>query len=169
MATPPSLAQGLLPLLDSVRGISGALGFRPISVTIRVISWPGAPSRGAPTSLVDTPLLVGWATQNPRVLQLTDRDVIASGGLYTTQDFKVGPLTPAFAASPGIPSGGYLPSQLDPPVGGVGATKEILFKLTGGGFQFPVWFERKGDQVASATRYFLVLRRSANQKPGGQP
>lgn len=169
----PTLAQALLPVLDLVRGISGILGFRPTSVTVRVVSWTGsAPGRGS-SSFVDTPLYVATDTsspQNPRVVQMSDQDVFASGGLYTNQDVKVGPLTPAFPASAVLPGGGYNPSSLNPPQPTAGSVyQEIHVKLAGGGFQFPVWFQRIGDEVISATRYFVVLRRSANQQPGGAP
>jgi hypothetical protein len=168
----PSLAQGLLPLLDQVRGISGILGFRPTTVTIRVVTWTGRPGVGT-SSYVDTPLQVMTATstpQNPRVVPITNKDILASGGLYTEEDVKVGPLTPQFAASAGLAGGGYAPSAINPPQGTAGASyKEIHFKLAGGGYQFPVWFERIGDSVISTTRYFLVLRRAGNQQPGGAP
>jgi hypothetical protein len=165
----PTLAQGLLPLLDAVRGIPGTLGFRPISVTVRVVTWTGTkPGQGA-QSYVDTPLLVGNGTQNPRVIQVTDKDALASNSLYTNQAVKVGPLTPAFAASLGSPGGGVTAAQLNPPLAAAGSTTEIFFKLSGSGYQFPVWFKRVSDEVMRPTQYFVVLERSGNQQPGGAP
>ena len=170
--TPTTLAQGILPMLDALRGLRGELGFALISVTVRVVTWPGnAPGQGGAATIVNTPLYVATATgspQNPRVVQMKDHDALASGGLYTNQMVKVGPLTPAFAASIANLAGGYAASAINPPTSTTGC-QEIFFKLAGAGFQFPVWFKRVGDEVERATRYFIVLERSGDQNPGGVP
>ena len=169
----PTLAKSLLPVLDLVRGISGILGFRPTSITVRVVTWTGSRPGLGTSSYVDTPLWVATDTsspQNPRVVPVTNKDILASGGLYTNEDVKVGPLTPSFPASAVLPGGGYTPGQINPPQPTAGsAYQEIHFKLAGGGYQSPMWFQRIGDSVISATRYFVVLRRSGNQQPGGAP
>jgi hypothetical protein len=173
MATPTNLAQGTLSMLDALRGLRGILGYSPISVTVRVVtSSGGAPGQGAIVSVVDTPLLVMTATntpQNPRVIQVRERDALASGGIYSNQAMKVGPLTPAFMASIVGPAGGFPASTLNPPVAPDGSVAEVHFKLSGAGFQFPVWFKRVADEVEHATRYFVILERSGFQNPGGVP
>lgn len=177
MSLPPNLAQGTLAMLDALRGLRGILGYAPISVTVRVItSTGGAPGQGGAPTVVDTPLLVATATgeqafppQNPKVVQVKERDALASGGIYSNQAMKVGPLTPAFAAWVAGPAGGVAASTLNPPPAITGSTSEIFFKLAGAGFQLPVWFKRVADEVEHATRYFLILERSGVQNPGGIP
>lgn len=183
----PSLATSTLPALDQLRGLRGQLGYAPIAVTVRVVTTAaGAPGQGGPPTIVDTPLYVATSTptgeggvdndapvtfgpQNPRVVQVSDRDALASNGLYTNQEMKVGPLTPEFMATLAWESGGVAASTLDPPVAPGAGSKEIFFKLSGGGYQQPVWFKRIGDSVEHSTRYFVILKRSGNQNPGGIP
>jgi hypothetical protein len=168
--TPPTLASALLPVVDTVRGIPGILGFHGTTVTARLVTWLGTRPGVGECTIVDTPLLVMSNTQNPRVRQLSDKDALASGGIYTNQDIRVGPVTPPFEANEFVAEGGVEHATIDPPMiaAGTGA-KQIFFKLAGRGFQFPVWFVRVGDETVPPLRRFLTLRRAGNQLPGGVP
>ena len=160
------------PALDQLRGIAGILGYRETSVTIRVVTWTGkAPGQGT-SSYIDTPIKVASGLYNPRVTQITERDAIASGGLYSNQDMKVGPFTPPFDATAFIAAGGVSMDTINPPqTKPVGSgVKEIHYKLEGKGFgDIGMWFERVGDETVPPTRRFLYLRRSGIQQPGGAP
>jgi hypothetical protein len=165
-----NLRDGLLPVLDTVRGVAGILGLRNTAVTVRVVSWTGARQGLGTSSFVDTKLLVKGQTQNPRVKQLTARDVFASGGVYSTQDVRVGPLTPSFPLSAFVAAGGVALGTVNPPPPTAGSVyQEIFWKVEGGGFLVPRWFVLFGDDLVSPTRYFVVLRRCGNQQPGGAP
>jgi hypothetical protein len=160
-----------LPALDQLRGVAGILGYRQIAVTVRVVTWTGnIPGKGT-SSFVDTPITVMSGAQNPRVTQVTERDVIASGGLYSTQDVKVGPFTPPFGATFFIAAGGVSQTTTDPSqtVPASSGFKEIHYALTGKGYPNKAWFERVGSDNVSPTRWIVYLRKSGIQQPGGAP
>lgn len=164
-------ADAFLPALDQLRGIAGILGFRGTKVTVRVVSWTGARQGLGIQSYIDTVLTVASNNpQNPRVTQVNARDALASGGLYTNQDLKVGPFSPPFLATALIKAGGIGHDIINPLQPTAGSSyKEIHFKVEGKGFQFPVWFERIEDEAIPTLHRFLFLRRSGNQQPGGVP
>lgn len=169
MASGDLIDDAFLSDIDDIRGIPGQIGIRPTSITRRVVTFLGGkPGQGNQT-FIDQQLLVGIGSQSPKVAQVTDKDAMASGGLYTNQAVRVGPMTPGYAASIFSLSAGVPASVLNPPMVASGASAEIFFKLSGGGYQFPVWFKRVSDEVISATKYFVVLERSGNQQPGGAP
>lgn len=104
---------------------------------------------------VETKLTVGGGG-NPKVEQVSQEDVIASGGLYQSQDIRVGPLTPVY------PGGGVLPSLFDPAQDD--ATKTVSFRIVGpstpaGGASFA----KVGQTVTKNYGYYLILRRTAEE------
>lgn len=98
---------------------------------------------------LDTPLRVG--ANPPRVHQLTQRDAIASGGLYSTQDFEI-------IVTPDFLTGGFTASQLDPPPDG--SPKEVLFLLTGPGIQGTAVFKKIGQDFSGVATYKITLRKT---------
>lgn len=168
MAVSPLVDDDFLAAIDEIRGIPDeAIGVRPISVTVRVVQWDGGRvGLGNPT-VTDSPLLVGNGQWDPHVTQISARDALASGGKYTNQDVRVGPMTPAYAATLGVSSGGVASSTIDPPV--QSASAEVYFKLAGDGYQGAQWFTRIGDELVSSTKYFLILRKAGVSNPGNVP
>lgn len=167
-----TLVDALNPALDQLRGIPGILGYRQTSVTVRIVTWTGSKPGLGTVSYVDTPIKVGGGLYNPRVTQVTERDAIASGGMYSNQDLKVGPFTPPFLATFFIAAGGVSHEVIDPlqtnPIGT--GVKEIFFAVAGKGFLGEkAWFERVGDEAIPSTRRYLYLRRTGKQQPGGAP
>lgn len=152
MATIP-LATAILPALDGIRGIPGILGLNPFTVTIRVRTWTGVRVGLGTKTDTDTVLTVGCACANGlqpvRVKQLSAKDVVASGGLYTDKDYKVGPLTPTYV------TGGVADSTINPPMNA--NPTEVLFKMTGPGLPAAgQWFQRIRDEETALHKYVFL-------------
>lgn len=149
-----SFVSGILSSVDSIRGIPGELGLRPSSVTIRVRTWSGS-RPGEPSSTytdVDTSILVGG--QNPKVRHLTSNDVVASGGLYTDQDYKIGPITPEFIG------GGVSKSTIDPET--TTTAREIFYQIVGPGEpDGGSWYQRVSDETEHSLHSYIVVRKTA--------
>jgi len=154
----PTPREVFLPVLDLYRGGLNTLwDLRRYDVAVVVNTWSGPlVGQGTKTQVV-TPLLVAGGAR-PRVEQVSQRDVIASGGLLQDLDFRVGPLTPV---SPGFPSIGIDPTKFDPAA--VGPNVEVLFKLTGPGMTGGALFKKVGQDVSRNFRLTIVLRKTGEQ------
>jgi hypothetical protein len=139
--------------LDCIRkckedGLASVDWYRTVAVTIRTVTWSGyamGDGTGTPSNTVISP--------KPKVRQLTAREVAASGGLFTLEDLKVGPITPDYVCNGD--SGGYSPAQLDPEGGPL---TEILYILTG---DVDGTYRLIRSDFTHPTGYFLILRNSA--------
>jgi hypothetical protein len=148
-----TIREDFLPVVDWGRGLlDAAFGLRRYDVVMVVTTWSGAlPGDGTASPAVETPIVVA-GSRRPKVEQLTQRDIVASGGLYQEQDLRVGPLTPAFT------SGGLDVTAFDPAA--VGPSTEVLFRLTGPGTPATGALYRKvGQSVEKNFHYSFVLRR----------
>jgi len=149
-----SFRDAFLPVLDTYRGaLDTVYGLRRFDVTVRVTTWaPGSlpGSQGSTKAPVDTPLTVAGGAR-PKVEQVSQRTIIASGGLYQDQDLRIGPLTPSYSVASGID-----PSVFDP----AGASNvEVLLKLVGPGLPAGgAWFSKVGQEVTANFHYSLVVR-----------
>lgn len=153
-----TLVQDILPIIDLGGAIIHDLGFCPFTVTMRVVSWPGTrPGLGTAT-FVDTALTLD-GTHRPEVVELSSRDILASGGKYAEGDYRVGPFTPAY------PGGGRDPSYFDPPT--TGSPQEIFYKLVGAGVSG--WFKKVDQKTDDVFGYTLVIRAAGVDAPGGAP
>jgi hypothetical protein len=150
-----------LRALDRIRGLPGRIklrdnGLRLYTVTIRVRTWSGTrPGVDASTSTdADTVFWVDAGTHKTRVVQVTQRDIVASGGVYTDQDVKVGPITPLYT------TGGYDITAFDP--NETTAPAEVLFRIDGPGMgSSGAWFRKVGQDVTKPFSYYFTLRRTA--------
>jgi hypothetical protein len=149
-----------LALLDKYRGqLNTIWDLRRYDVSVRVNTWapgtlPGGP--GATKTHVDTPLVVAGGAR-PKVEQVSQRDVIASGGVYQDLDLRIGPITPQSAGFPA----GVAPSTFDPAI--AGSNVEVLFKITGPGFPAGAWFKKVGQQLAANFGFYLIVRKTGEQ------
>lgn len=150
-----SLRDALLPVVDELRGIPDQLGLRRFDVSIVVRSWSGSrPGLGANTDTTKQ-ILVDLGQFSPKVVQVTQKDIIASGGIYNDQDLKVGPITPEFAGS--APNNAAI-SDFDP----AGNRQEVFFKITGPGMETGgSWFKKIGTDTSKNFRYMFIVRRTA--------
>ena len=160
----PELGGDLLDLVDDLRGIPGELGLRPYKVSVVVRTWSGSrPGVDASTSS-DAPKVIGVdvGTQSPRVRQLTQREIIASGGAYNDQDLKIGPLTPPFVVTGDAPYQGATADNssaniFDPPTQ-IAAT-EVFFKIEGR--NMPAggrWYKKIGQDLTRPLHYEFTVR-----------
>lgn len=166
---PSPFGTSILPALDAIRGIGGALGLRPFVVTVRVRTWTGGtrPGLGQKTD-VDTVLtnMSGANAQPIMVRYVTNREVIASGGKYRDRDLKVGPITPNYVATGPLAAGGFTSQQIDPPP--VISAQEIQYLVQAP--DFPASINSAGgmifDKIAeerTQLHFYLVLRNSGRQ------
>ena len=145
------VTDALLRAIDKIRGIPDQLGVAPFTVAVRVVTWSGSRVGVGTRTVTDTPVKVSAGARNPDVRRLTSTDVIASGGLYTATDLRVGPLTPGYAG------GGMTAAQLDPAPGS--SPTEVSYVVTGPGIPSGgVLYKRVGGEMASSTQYFVVIR-----------
>lgn len=158
-----SFADDILSSLDDIRGIAGDLGLRPFVVTLRTRRWTGPSSgKGVPTEMLTR--LVNGCGQPVRVRQMSTKDIVASGGLYTDKDLRVGPMTPAYASSLSMPAGGFTPEQLDPPVPSAVISIDMQFIVTGPGIPSCGVIYDKIGQESTSLHYVLILR-ATGRKP----
>ncbi len=149
-----SFRTGLLAALNAIRGSAPrALDVRPHTVTVQIqdsdADVPG--TAGDHKATTETLLTTGDGLTNPRVREVSAKDVIASGGTLTARDLKVGPFTPAFGG------GGVPESLVDPGYGPAGRT--LYFKVTGPGMGATGRiFERIHGEPLPNFSNFLYLR-----------
>jgi hypothetical protein len=152
-----TLRDALLPAVDAIRGIPGQLGLRLYTVQVFQRIWSG-PRVGLGTNFdVATGVKVDLGIYQTKVTQLTQRDVVASGGFYSDQDLQVGPITPPFAGS--FADNDAI-SVFDPTL--VTAPTEILFNISGPGMPAGGgWFKKISQDVSKSFRYTFIVRRTA--------
>lgn len=149
-----SFRTDLLPDLDTIRGIPGELGLRRHSVIVRVKTSSGTRPGvvGATTTTVDTPLKVGNGSQNPKVKEINVRDVVASGGLYAAGDYRIGPVTHAWAG------GGVATATVDPATTSTG--REVFYLIEGDGMPTGgALCKRISDETLPNFHINIVVRR----------
>jgi hypothetical protein len=179
-----SVTTVLLPVLDTIRGIGDQLlGLRPFTVTVRTVSWavntgPVSQAGLGQTSVSDARLLVGSpqfpgnaggsGTANPKVRMVSDKEVIASQGLYKFEDMRVGPLTPPYSLPVGT-IGGVPYTTIDPLLNPPNAI-EVYFKLTHQAYPAQgVWYVKVNSETDAVLAIYITLRRAPVQNPGGVP
>ena len=150
-----TLRDNLLPQIERLRGIPGALGFRPYtSVVLRTRTWSGAePGDGTHS---DASLVLTTGGQPVKVRQISAREVQASAGRYTDADFTVGPLTPQHDA-PGGGTAGYTAEEIDASSSARNVERHVV--LTGPGEASSEWVI-VGSQLDRSLRYTLTIRRT---------
>lgn len=143
-----SFKDDLLPLVDSLRGIAGELGFRPYEVYVRVTSWSGARVGLGTKSVTDMRLLVGG--QNPKVREVRSKDVVAGIAESTDAVYEIGPVTPSFAG------GGVAVDTIAPPTT---ASSTTLFLIKGPGMPTNgLLCQRTEDDVDRPLRAVIRVR-----------
>ena len=139
-------------ILDAVEGfrtLPGELDIRQQRVSVVVRAWTGSRVGDGTSTTTTTEILVSGYP--PKVKELSSRDVVASGGRYTSGDVRVGPITPPHA------SGGVDPAVYNPAT--TASPAEVYFVLTGPGFPTGgARFERVSDDTLANFSHFLVLR-----------
>lgn len=151
-----TLRQALLPVVDALRGIPAQLGLRLYSVSVFSRTWSGTRVGIGESNDASSKLMVNLGTYDTKVQLVTARDVIASGGLYTDQDLKIGPITPPYTGS-GKDNNDITVFDPTPNASPV----EIFFRVTGPGFPAEgAWFKKISQNVMGNFRYTFVVRKT---------
>jgi hypothetical protein len=157
MARVLSLREALLPVIDQLRGLPGQLGLRQFTVSIIKREWTGSRVGLGFSTDTETPIRVDLGSYTPKVVMLSSRDIMASGGLYTDQDLKIGPITPPFTGSTvdGNDITVFDPTPNESPT-------EIFFLITGPGYpEEGAWFKKIAQDVTGNFRYMFTVRKTA--------
>lgn len=150
-----SFVDDLRRMADDVRGnVPGALGLRPHTVTVRVRTWTGARAGLGTKTDVDT-VITNAGGYGPRVVQVSAKDVVASGGLYEAGDYRIGPISRDYTG------GGTTDAALNPAT--TSTAREVFFCITGPGFPSSgQWFKRVNDEgYKRHTQTMVVVRETA--------
>jgi hypothetical protein len=142
-----SVRTELLVTADEARALRGPAGvdIETVNVTIVRRTWAGGRrGSGAPTDVAVVTLPIYY-----KIRQVSERLVASSGGLYTMNDIKVGPITPSFSG------GGFSPADLKP----VGLTgQEIVYVLSGA---LVGEYALINLDTTRPFRYTMILRRTS--------
>ena len=175
-----ALVPAILPALDTIRAVRGLLGLNPFRVFLRIREWSG-PIVGeaqyvdnAGNNGQDFEITVGQppiGSFPPKVVFVSTRDIIASGGLYRDRDMRVGPFTPPYAIPPrggcaaGFAArGGISDTQVDPKQYGDAAT-QVFWRVTGPTMGEGGAYMTRIELSATALHTMMVLRANGVQ-PG---
>ena len=142
-----SLRTDLLATVDLVRTLRGPDGFDIATVQVTIVrrTWAGGRRGSGAPSDVTVLAISEWT----KVRQVSERLVASSGGLYTMNDIKVGPITPSFTG------GGFSPADLKP----VGLTgQEIVYILSGA---MTGEYALINLDTTRPFRYEMILRRTS--------
>ena len=150
-----SFRTNLLAAVERIRGaIPGALDLRQHTVTVRVRTWTGARPGLIGTSKTDVDTVLTNAGYNPKVTEVSTRDIVASGGVYQQGDYRIGPLTPSYAG------GGIALATVDPAT--TSTAREVLYKIEGQGLPSGgAWFKRVEASMLRNFTNSIVVRRTA--------
>ena len=154
----------LLPMVDAMRNIPNVFGLRLHTVAVVQRSWTGSGvGLGTKTDVV-TGIKIDLGIGASKVRNLSQREVIASGGLYTEEDVMVGPFTPPYAGST---ADNDAINIFDPPVPAItNDVSEILFRITGPGYPpTGAYFKKIEQRVDKPFRYTMVLRKTGEVAP----
>lgn len=151
-----SFRDSILPAVDIIRAIPGALGLRIFTVSVVLRTWTGTRAGLGVNTDVRTGVKVDLGIYQTKITLISANDAIASGGLYTNQDLKVGPITPPFAGS--VADGDAI-TVFDPVVGA--SPTEVFFNVKGPGYPAAgAWFVKISQDVTKSFRYTFVIRRT---------
>lgn len=88
--------------IDVGEGVSSALGLRRYEVSVlRVFTTGSRPGVGTSTSFTSSVKVGPGATGNPRLQQMSAREVFLSNGTYSDQSYILGPFVDAYSGSCG--------------------------------------------------------------------
>lgn len=147
----------MLPMVDVIRGIPVLFGHRLYSVSITVRSWSGLRQGLGANTDATSGLKISLGIGQVKVTQVTEAQVVASGGLYESQDMTVGPITPPFVGSA---ADNDAISVFDPVINA--NPSEVFFKIIGPGMA-PTgsYFKKISQSVNRLYRYSFVVRRTS--------
>lgn len=151
-----SLKNDLLPIVDDLRSIAGELGFRPYQVWVRKTEYAGSRVGLGARTITETRLLVGG--QDPKVKEVSRKDMVAGTQELVDAEYEIGPLTPSFAGG-GVSENTINPEKSATPT-------EVSFLLKGPGMPDEgLLCKRVGDHVARPLRYVIRVKSMGRKRP----
>lgn len=142
-------------LIDSIRGpIPGELGLRQIRSFVVTREWTGSMvGQGTSTVLIREILCDVYS---PKVVEVSSRDIVASGGQFEQGDVSIGPVTPPWL------TGGVNSALLNPDPSGSPTEVYVCTvepEVDGGSIN---WYTRiSTDKSFAHFRRMLVVRKTA--------
>lgn len=162
-----SLREKFLAITNKLRALPTAFGLRLYTVTMRVTTYtPGifdVPGEGTPT-VIDTPLYLDGYGTLPFVEKLTTKDIVASGGVYTDGDYRVGAMTPVFVKDEcdgSMTVAGVPITWFEQPEGTV--PTQITYLITGPEFPNGALFKKIETWTSDVFTYSFIVRKIGNQ------
>jgi hypothetical protein len=156
-----TIRDSLLPLVDKLRGLPVIFGLRPHIVVALTRVWSG--ERPGVGSFTDSTfgLKVGLAIGFAKARNVSQREVIASGGLFTDQDMVVGPITPPYPTS-AVDNDAI--ALFNPATSG--SPTEVFFNIQGPGYSVGGdWFKKIAQRTDQSFRYMIWLRKTGEVFP----
>jgi hypothetical protein len=149
-------------------GIPNLFGIRPFKVYLKVTSWSGQTAgQGA---RVDTiyPILVNSEVDgynNPYCKQLSQKDVVASGGLFSDMMLQVGPLVPSYTDPITGQTGGTLPGTIEQAIKTSPQEIHVNVQWAGASSASGDWFEIVSSNFESVYSYYFTVKKEGTQNP----
>lgn len=152
-----TLRDSLLPAVDVIRALPAQFGMRLFTVAIYQRVWSGSRAGLGINTDTSTGLKVDLGVYPTTVRAVTVQEVIASAGLYTDQDLRVGPITPPYRGST---ADGDAISIFDPAENAL--PLELFFLITGPGYPATgAYFKKISQDVTKPFRYMFTVRKTA--------
>lgn len=160
-----ALVPAILNALDTSRAIGGLLGKRILLPMVRRRVWTG--ERPGIGTFTDTDIFItntgALPTTAVSVQMVSQKDIVASGGLYRDRDMRVGPITPPFAATSLVGAGGFDDTTVDPAP--TTQAVELFWNVSGQGMPTGgEWCMKIGEEVT--WMHYTVILRAGASNPG---
>lgn len=150
----------ILPALDTIRGIPDTLGLRRFTVTSVVRTWSGTRVGLGTNTDAPSKMSVSLGNAKIRVRQLSQKEIVASGGFYADQDLRIGPITPPYTGSAGDNNSIGI---FDPePSGGA---VELFFHIEGPEMPAGGLWMKKISQTVTLPLHFEFVVRHTGERP----
>ena len=151
-----TLRDELLPVVSELRLLPTLFGLRLYQVFVRVTIRDASPSvifdvPGAGTSTMTEVELVEPNGARPKVHFVDEKDIVASGGLYTDEDLIIDLITPEYVA------GGVSINLLEPTE--ESTATQITYRVSGIGIEAGQLFRKLSTHTHKAFTYSIVLRK----------
>ncbi len=136
------------PTLDAIRSkIPTSFGIRSATLTVRTTLMSGSMIDNPSVASTDT-IIRSSTGDRYKIRVLSTKDIVASGGLYQSGDFRMGPITPPF------PGSGFTKDDLIPPSV---AGQDVLYGITDQTGQTQ-WCQMVSNDTAHDLHWYIILR-----------
>lgn len=154
-----SLRSDCLPILEEARELFDDLGFRQYSVFLVLVDW-SAEAGDSNRTITETQITHSNGSR-PAVKQVSQKDVLVSGGTYEDMDFVVGPITPSYTDDI-FGQGGVNIAEFQPVE--VANEREVYYRVFGPGMETAgSLFKKISQEVDPNWSYYFTIRKTATK------